>query len=71
MKVRDVTALLRTNGFRLVRQRGSHRRFEGTVDGESRRVTVPGKDNDEVAKGTLAAIRRQSGLSRTLFRQPP
>ena len=68
MRVKDVTALLLANGFRLVRQKGSHRRFEGTVGGERRRVTVPGKDNDEVAKGTLAAIRRQSGLNRKLFR---
>ena len=68
MKVRDVIAILTEHGFRLDRSRGSHRHFKGLVDGQRRLVTVPGKDGDEVPKGTLSSIRRQSGLSRRLFR---
>ena len=68
MKVRDVIGVLTGHGFRLDRSRGSHRHFEGVVDGVRRLVTVPGKDGDEVPKGTLSSIRRQSGLSRRLFR---
>lgn len=68
MKVRDVIAILTEHGFRLDRSRGSHRHFKGSVDGQRRLVTVPGKDGDEVPKGTLSSIRRQSGLSRRLFR---
>ena len=68
MRVREVIAVLKSNGFAFDRPKGSHRQFEGTV-GETRRlVTVPGKDGDEVPKGTLSSIRRQSGLSRALFR---
>lgn len=68
MKVRELVAVLETNGFALARTKGSHRQFEGKVGGRRRMVTVPGKGGDEVPKGTLAAIRRQSGLSRALFR---
>ena len=68
MKVRQVVAVLKSNGFALDRTKGSHRQFEGMVDGKRRTVTVAGKDGDEVPKGTLTAIRQQSGLSRALFR---
>ena len=68
MKVRDVTSVLRSNGFRLDRQKGSHRHFEGVAGGQRRLVTVPGKDSDDVSVGTLSSIRRQSGLSKKLFR---
>ena len=67
MKVREVVAVLKSNGFVLDRTKGSHRHFEGMVGGKRRMVTVPGKDGDEVRKGTLASIGRQSGLNRTLF----
>lgn len=68
MKVREVIAVLESNGLSLDRQKGSHRQFGGVVGGKRRAVTVPGKDGDEVPKGTLASIRRQSGLSKALFR---
>ena len=68
MKVKEVIAVLKSNGFALDRQKGSHRQFEGTADEKRRLVTVPGKDGDEVPIGTLSSIRRQSGLSRALFR---
>ena len=68
MKVRDVIRVLTDKGFRLVRRKGSHRQFEGFVDGERRLVTVAGKEGDDVKAGTLAAIRQQSGLPRRLFR---
>ena len=68
MKVREVIAVLESSGFVLDRQKGSHRHFEGMVGERRRMVTVPGKDGDEVPRGTLASIRRQSGLRRALFR---
>lgn len=68
MKVREVISVLESKGFALDRQKGSHRHFEGVVGGKRRLVTVPGKDREEVPKGTLASIRRQSGLSRAVFR---
>ena len=70
MKVRKVVAVLESNDFALKRTTGGHRHFEGVVAGKRRMVTVQGKDKDgdEVPKGTLGSIRRQSGLSKELFR---
>ena len=66
-KVREVMRILESHGFALDRQSGSHRRFVGRVHGRIRRVTVAGNPNDDVAKTTLASIRRQSGLPRKAF----
>ena len=68
MKVRKVIRVLTDNGFRQVRQSGSHRQFEGFVNGKRRLVTVAGKESSEVRPDTLASIRQQSGLPRRLFR---
>ena len=68
MKVREVVRILERNGFEIARQNGSHRRFKGIVNGRTRMVTVPGADGDDVPKGTLGSIRRQSGLPAHLFR---
>ena len=68
MKVREVIRILERNDFEVARQSGSHRRFKGIVKGRTRMVTVPGADRDDVPKGTLGSIRRQSGLPAHLFR---
>ena len=51
------------NGFRQVRQSGSHRQFEGFVNGKRRLVTVAGKESSEVRPDTLGL---RSTLSSTL-----
>lgn len=69
MKFRDVIDILEANGFVLIRQNGSHRRYRGIVGGEVRFVDVaPHSLSDDVAKGTLGSIIRQSGLPKKLFR---
>lgn len=68
MKVREVIRILKRNGLEFTRQSGSHRHFKGIVKERTRMVTVPGADGDEVPKGTLGSIRRQSGLPARLFR---
>ena len=70
MKVRDVIHILKEHGFRLHRSKSGARLFKGVVDGERRLVKVPGKDKDgdEMPKRILSSVRRQSGLSRRLFR---
>ena len=68
MKVGYVIRILEKQGFRLVRQRGSHRRFKGVVNGKTRLVTVAGKKNDDLIPATLASIQQQSGLQKHLFR---
>ena len=57
---RDVVKALRKIGYGRDRQRGSHIVLRQTVP-PYRRITVP--DHKEVAKGTLRAIIRQSGLA--------
>ena len=69
MKYREVLDVLGRNGFELIRQRGSHRRFRGTVGGQTRLVTIAfHSQNEEVLPATLASIIRQSGLPRSVFR---
>ena len=69
MKIKEVIRILKANGFRLDRTRGSHRQFEGLVSGRRRLVTVSGKENQEVKKSTFASLRRQSGLPPNAFSQ--
>ena len=59
-KYREVRRALEEEGWQRVRQSGSHeiwRSTDGTVT-----VTLAGKDSDTVPAGTLAAIRRTTGL---------
>ena len=62
---RDVCRILESQGFSVVRQRGSHvvmqRRANETT------TTVPVPDHSELKAGTLSSIIRQSGLLRSLF----
>jgi len=60
MKVRDVIRLIENDGWRHVRTRGSHRRFNHP--GKPGVVTVPGKPNDDLAPGTLNSILKQARL---------
>ncbi len=60
-KYRDVRRILRKNGWEIVRVSGSHERWRGP-GGRSTTVPAGGRDNDEAAPGTLAAIRRDTGI---------
>jgi predicted RNA binding protein YcfA (HicA-like mRNA interferase family) len=60
LKVRDVIQLIETDGWRQVRQRGSHRQFKHPT--KSGLVTVAGKPGDELAPGTLNSVLKQAGL---------
>jgi len=51
MKVHEVLALLKKDGWYLVATRGSHRQFKHPV--KIGRVTVAGKPSDDLAPGTL------------------
>ena len=61
----EVCRILQENGFKLVRQRGSHASMQKTVPGST--VTVPVPLHHELKIGTLLSIIRQSGLPRSLF----
>jgi predicted RNA binding protein YcfA (HicA-like mRNA interferase family) len=60
MKVSHILKLLRDDGWKLVRTKGSHRQFRHS---EKRGlVTISGKPSEEIKKGTLASILKQAGL---------
>jgi predicted RNA binding protein YcfA (HicA-like mRNA interferase family) len=59
-KVREVIEILEANGWRQVRERGSHRQFKHPDLPPV--VTVTGKRGDTMRPGTLANIRRKSGI---------
>ena len=61
-KVKELVALLHADGWRLVRQKGSHRQYHQTS--KSGTVTVAGKDSVEVPPGTLNSILKQAGLKK-------
>lgn len=62
MKVKALLAMLKEEGWKLVRTRGSHRQFRhpdrpGTI-------TIAGKPSAEMPPGTLSAILKQAGLKK-------
>ena len=60
VKVKEMLRLLLDDGWTLTAQRGSHRQFEHPL--KSGRVTVAGKDSDDLARGTLNSILKQAKL---------
>jgi len=60
MKVNEILALLKMDGWCLVETRGSHRQFKHPI--KNGRVTVAGKPSDDLAPGTLNSIIKQAGL---------
>jgi predicted RNA binding protein YcfA (HicA-like mRNA interferase family) len=62
LKVRVVLRILRHHGFDVVRQRGKgNHRFVAHPDG--RTTTVSGNDGDDMPRGTLAKVIRDTRLS--------
>lgn len=59
-KYGDVRSALIEDGWRVLRQRGSHEVW--AKRGHGARIVVAGKDSDTVPVGTLSSIRRASGL---------
>jgi predicted RNA binding protein YcfA (HicA-like mRNA interferase family) len=60
MKVRAVIQLIEADGWRLVRQRVSHRQYRHQI--KSGQVTVAGKLSDSLDPGTLRNIFRQAQI---------
>ncbi|HZI94430.1 MAG TPA: type II toxin-antitoxin system HicA family toxin [Patescibacteria group bacterium] len=60
MKVRDVIKLIEKDGWRLARQRGSHRQFKHNR--KPGLVTIAGNPGFDLAPGTLNSIFKQAGL---------
>ncbi len=60
MKVREAIKLIETDGWYLVRTRGSHRQYKHAT--KPGRVTIAGKPGDDLAPGTQNSILKQAGL---------
>jgi predicted RNA binding protein YcfA (HicA-like mRNA interferase family) len=60
LKVRVVIKLVEEGGWFLDRTRGSHRQYKHRF--RSGVVTISGKLDDEVPRGTLNSILKQSGI---------
>lgn len=60
MKIKEILKLLEKDGWFKVAQRGSHRQFKHNL--KKGRVTVAGKQSDEIDKGTLNSILKQAQL---------
>ena len=63
MKVREVIAVLESDGWFVVRTRGSHRQFRHATKPGT--VTVAGKLSVDVPAGTLASVWKQAGLKKS------
>ncbi len=62
MKYRDLIQWIETDGWRWVRQRGSHAQYKHPT--KPGLVTIPMKPAKDVPPGTLRSIMKQAGLSR-------
>ena len=62
MKVRDAIKLIETDGWHVVRQRGSHRQFKHAR--KQGLVTIAGHPSVDIPRGTLNSILKQAGLKR-------
>ena len=61
MKIRDVIATIEADGWRQVRQRGSHRQYKHPS--KPGLVTVAGKPSDDLHPKTRDSILKQAGLN--------
>lgn len=62
MKVRDLVALIESDGWVLVRTKGSHRQFHHASKPGT--VTIAGKPGIDVPAGTLNSVLKQAGLKK-------
>jgi predicted RNA binding protein YcfA (HicA-like mRNA interferase family) len=62
VKVRELIALIESEGWFQVRMKGSHRQFRQSSKAGT--VTVAGKPGVDVPQGTLNSVLKQAGLKK-------
>lgn len=62
MKFRDITKLVESDGWHVVTQEGSHRKYKHPV--KPGRVIIAGHPSDDVPAGTKNSILKQAGLEK-------
>ena len=60
MKVREIIALIKRDGWAAVDSKGGHRQFKHAI--KKGRVTISDHSNDDVHPKTLGSILKQAGL---------
>jgi predicted RNA binding protein YcfA (HicA-like mRNA interferase family) len=60
VKVKEIIRLIEKDGWYFSRQKGSHRQYKHPL--KSGLVTVPGKESDDLKKGTENSILKQAQL---------
>jgi predicted RNA binding protein YcfA (HicA-like mRNA interferase family) len=61
-KVREAIRLVQRDGWYQVKSKGGHRQFKHPV--RSGRVTISGRESDDLAPGTFDSILKQAGLKK-------
>jgi len=59
-KVKEIIFLIETNGWHLIRQKGSHRQYRHLSKRGT--VTIPGKLSDDLPPNTAKSILRQAEI---------
>jgi len=62
MKVQELIAMLESDGWFLVRTKGSHRQYHHST--KKGTVTVSGKPSVDIPPGTLNSALKQAGLNK-------
>jgi predicted RNA binding protein YcfA (HicA-like mRNA interferase family) len=62
VKVRELIALIESDGWVLVRTKGSHRQFQHPLKRGT--VTIAGNPGVDVPPGTLTSVLKQAGLKK-------
>ena len=60
-KVKEIIFLIETNGWHLIRQKGSHRQYRHLS--KKGTVTIPGKLSDDLPPNTAKSILRQAEIN--------
>ena len=60
MKIREITEIIKKDGWYKVAQKGSHKQFKHLI--KPGRVTIAGNPGDDIATGTLNSILKQAGI---------
>ena len=60
MKIREITEIIKKDGWYKVAQKGSHKQFKHLI--KPGRVTIAGNPGDDVATGTLNSVLKQAGI---------
>lgn len=62
MKVKDAMKLVESDGWKIVRTRGSHRHYKHPI--KTGIVTIAGHPSNNLDPGTQASILKQAGLKK-------